>query len=448
MAEASVGLIGMASHAESGGQRAESLVEQAKDALESKGLLVHVAGKIVWDAADALQVADELAEAEPDLLVLVHATWVLDSLQYLLVKGTDTPVALWAVPYTETFSLGCVQHFASVLRQNGLVCHHVYGLPDDEAVVEELWRCARAGKACRLVRRSRVGLIGPRQTWRVAGPQDMTMEEWSLSKALGATIVHVEMDELLSVIEAQSSVRARQVIDEKRSAGALGVVEVDEARLLYAAKTHLAVKALFERYRLTAAAAECYPNYSGLVNLPSSWLADEGYVLDTEGDIGHALVASAMAVLGGGPVALAEIGSLDVTGNALCLAHEGSSAHSLAKSVRDVHIAPGGINGTIVGFPIKPMPAVTLANLSGEAGKYRLFVATGSTLPVSHEEWVASGSKFVARVRPDSDAASLVQMMLDEGVDHHLLLKEGDISKELGVMCRFLGITEVPGAKR
>lgn len=39
-----------------------------------------------------------------------------------------------------------------------------------------------------------------------------------------------------------------------------------------------------------ALAAECYPFYSGEMNLPSSWLADEGIILDTEGDIGHTMV--------------------------------------------------------------------------------------------------------------------------------------------------------------
>ena len=52
----------------------------------------------------------------------------------------------------------------------------------------------------------------------------------------------------------------------------------------------MAVKETVKRYSLDALAAECYPFYSGQMNLPSSWLADEGIIVDTEGDIGHTMV--------------------------------------------------------------------------------------------------------------------------------------------------------------
>ncbi len=52
--------------------------------------------------------------------------------------------------------------------------------------------------------------------------------------------------------------------------------------------------------------------FSGLMNLTSSWLADEGIVVDTEGDIGHTMVMHMLNLISkGGACALGEVGSID-----------------------------------------------------------------------------------------------------------------------------------------
>ncbi|MDI6870992.1 MAG: hypothetical protein QME79_06480 [Bacillota bacterium] len=444
MAKARVGLVAVASHFESGGERAEALFNGAGAALKQSGLEVKAAGKVVWEAAEALEAAGQLAEADPDVLVIIHATWVLDSLQYLLVNTVRRPVILWAVPFTETFSLGCVQHFGSILRGNGIPYKYVYGLPEEQGLVQQIRSYAQVAKAARRVSQGRIALIGPRQTWRVAGSQDMTSEEWDLTRAFGTTIVHVEMDELISQARQHPPAEAAEVVQRMRQSGRLGKAEVGEERLLYAAQVYLGVRDLWARYGLTGAAAECYPNYSGVVNLPSSWLADEGLVLDTEGDIGHTVVMSVLNDLGAeGPTALAEVGRLDLEGNSLLLAHEGSSAHSLAEDGSKVHILPGGESGTVVGFPLRPLPVVTLVNLCGKAGSYRMFIARGSAERVSEEEWISAGSKFVARIRMEGDARAVFERMLEQGVDHHLLISEGDLTTRLSDLCDLLQITKL-----
>jgi L-fucose isomerase-like protein len=441
MSRAKVALVAVASRAESGGERAEAIFNGAREALKRSGLEVEAAGKVVWDAAAALEVAEEFSNAEPDLVVIIHATWVLDSLQYLLVNTLRCPAVLWAVPFTETFSLGCVQHFGSILWDNGIAYKYVYGLPDDRELVEQIHRYAGAASAVRELRKARIALIGPRQTWRVAGPQDMTCEEWDLTRALGVTIVHVEMDELIGQAQEHSQAESEAVLERMHQSGRLGRVEVERDRLLYAGQVYLGVRDLFDRYGLTGAAAECYPNYSGLVNLPSSWLADEGLILDTEGDLGHTVMMSILNDLGpAAPTALAEVGRLDLESNSLLLAHEGSSAHSLAEDGSEVHIFPAGENGTVVGFPLKPLPVATIVNLSGKAGQYRMLVAKGSSERVSLEEWKEAGSKFVARIRMEGGALAAFERMLAQGVDHHLLVREGDFVAQLKDLCDLLGI--------
>jgi L-arabinose isomerase len=375
-------------------------------------------------------------------LLLIHATWVCDTIQYLFVTKLTCPIVLWAVPYTETFSLGCVQHFGSILKQNGFRYWFAYGLPENPTVVKEIGLLARTAALAESIRRARIALIGPRQTWRVANSQDMVKEEWDFSKKFGSTIVHVEMDELIDAAGAHSEQQAERVLNEMKHRARMGTINTSRERLLHAAKVYLGLKDLFARYRLTAATAECYPKFGGLVNLPSSWLADEGLVLDTEGDIGHTLLMTALCNMGApGAVALAEVGRIDEQRNWLDLAHEGSSAHSLAAHISQVSVQDGG-DGTIVGFPYRALPQVTVTQMVGTGDRYKVLIARASTEKISHDEWVEGGSKLMVRIRVDH-AANAFQRMLDEGLDHHLLVKAGDVTKELHDLCTIFVLEDV-----
>lgn len=272
----------------------------------------------------------------------------------------------------------------------------------------------------------------------------MTHEEWDLTDSFGVKIVHIEMEELIKKVEEKTEKEANEVLQGMRQNNRLGKVEVDEERLIYAAKVYLAIKELFKNYSLTAAAAECYPNYGGLVNLPSSWLADEGIILDTEGDLGHTTLMLILERLGkGGPVALAEVGKIDSKENCLWLAHEGSSAHSLAETASMVHITPGGEKGTVVGLPLKSMPEVTIASLCGKKNTYRMFIARGKTESITEKEWLDAGKKLVAKVSFDCGIKQVFEKMLSEGIDHHLLLKQGNLTYQLMDLCNLLGIKKV-----
>jgi L-fucose isomerase-like protein len=436
-----VALVAMASRFESGGQRTEEILKGAIQSLEKSGLEVKAYQETVWDPADAFKAVDYFSTQQPDLLVLLHITWVLDSLQYIFINNLKCPVILWGIPYPETFSIGCVQHFGSILWEHGFNYKYVYGLPENADLIKEINRYATTAKLYKKLSSFRIALMGPRQTWRVAGSQDMSSEEWEFSKKFGVTIIHIEMDEVLERAKKQEKSVAEQTLLKFKKEQRMGKAIAGEENLLYAAKVYLALKEIFQHYTLDAAAAECYPKFSGLINLPASWLADEGIVLDTEGDIGHTVLMTLLNQLKPGPTALAEIGS--IKGNIIYLAHEGSSAHSITENISKVQISPSGDLGTFVGTPLKAMPEVTMVNLCGRENTYRMLVAKVSTEEVTHQEWVDGGSKFFAKVNLGANALDKFNQMLAEGVDHHFLLKEGDLVGELTDLCDLLKIRRI-----
>ena len=436
-----VALVALASKFESGGQRAEEILKGAIKHLEKNGLEVYAYEKTVWDPSDAFAAVDYFSTQQPDLLVLLHITWVLDSLQYIFINNLKCPVLLWGIPYPETFSIGCVQHFGSILWEHGFNYKYVYGLPENTDLIKEITRYATTAKLYKKLSSLRIALIGPRQTWRVAGSQDMTSEEWEFSKKFGTTIIHIEMDEVLERAKKQEKSVAERTLLNFKKQHRMGKTIAGEENLLYAAKIYLATKEIFKHYTLEAAAAECYPKFCGLMNLPSSWLADEGIILDTEGDIGHTVLMTILNQLKPGPTALAEIGS--IAGNTMYLAHEGSSAHSLTEDISRVQISASKESGCFVGTPLKAMPEVTMVNLCGRENTYRMLVTKVATETVTHQEWLDGGSKFFAKVNLGGDAIEKFNKMLNEGIDHHLLLKEGDLVEQLVDLCDLVKIKRV-----
>ncbi len=142
MKKPKVALVAMASKFESGGERAEEILKEAIKYLEKKGMEVNAYEKTVWDPADAFTAVDYLSKNQPDLLVMLHITWVLDSLQYIFVNNLKCPIVLWGIPYPETFSIGCVQHFGSILWEHGFNYKYVYGLPQDADLINKIAKYA------------------------------------------------------------------------------------------------------------------------------------------------------------------------------------------------------------------------------------------------------------------------------------------------------------------
>ena len=295
MKTAKIGLVGLCSPIESGGERHDELIASAAEALGRAGLEVVTAFRSVWNAGDALHVCDQMKEADIDAIAIMDVTWVMDSLKYIFIHELKVPVVFWAVPYPETFSIGCVQNFTSVLKTQNIKFEYVYGLSEDAELISKIKETAVAGAVIRRLGTMRIALTGIRQTWRVAGPQDMSLEEWDFSEKLGPTIIHLEMDDIIQKAEKISDTDAAGTLEELKPR--TGQIRCTGGAMVQSAKMYMALKSLIEEYGLDGIAAECYPCYSGLMNQAASWLAEDGIVVDTEGDIAHTVLQFVLNLL-------------------------------------------------------------------------------------------------------------------------------------------------------
>ena len=437
-----VGLVVVASHVESGGERGQALLSEARTALRDAGMDVVGPSEVVWDVSGAASAARRVRDAHANLLLILHCSWVVDSLQLLLVRDSGIPALLWAVPYPDTYSLASVKHFSSVLARVGIFSRWGYGLPTEPRFAEQTADLARTAAVVARFRSSRAALVTTRSTWRVAGPQDATYDEWDMSTSLGITIVHVEMEDFVSRVASIGERDARDVLAQK--VGHYGHVEVGDDRLVPSAKVYLAAKLLRDEMELDALAVACYPTHFGLCNLAASWLSDEGWHLDPEGDVGHAVMANALMALRPVPVALAEPVMLDRQQDLLYLRHEGSAPASVAVDASQVYVIPcGDATGTIVEFPLRAKSQTTAVTFAGRNGSYKLWTARLTVEPVSIEDWTRLGRGFLAAVSCRGGGSHLLDAAFDAGTDHHMLLQEGDTVGAVADLAGMWGIETV-----
>ena len=253
----------------------------------------------------------------------------------------------------------------------------------------------------------------------------------------------MEMEEIIDKAQEISNEEAETALESLKDR--TGKYLCDKESMLWMAKVYLATKDIMMTSGVDVMAAECYPKYSGMMNQPSSWLEDDGYIIDTEGDISNAMIKYLLNMAAaGGCCALGEVGSFDDDKDYLSLAHEGSTPVSLAESLDQVQVSPSGDMACFVGFPLKPMEKCTVCDMQGADGKYQLMISTGEVLPANNEEWVTGGEKLLIKLRIDGvKPSAVIDKMIESGFHHHLVVKEGDFAELMQIVCKYAGIKVV-----
>ncbi len=439
-----VGLVISGNAAESGLERADGIRTQLAHVLEEAGLEVCLEDAIVTEDVMALNAGQKLRAADADLIVLVNATWTRDTIPYLLMQVADCPLLLVGLPYPETYSLASVQHFAGLLSNAGQPFKAVYGDPMDSKIVDTIVNYSRVVKlAC-----SRIpfcmGLIGPRSSWRAFGAQDMTDGEWELSDVVGATIIHIEMDEFTSIVDRVSAGKRESLIDRLRGTDSVPpIVAGEEHRLQSAAAEYLAMEELRETYALRCATIQTYPYLWGAANLAAAWLGDAGFVLETEGDLVRTALMAVIMELSSRPSMLGELAHIERSDGLMYIGHAGSCALSLAESLAEVAVTCEGELGSFVQFPIRRMPEASLIAFWKQRGVPSLQVIPCESLGMTTKEWEAMGAVSLAKLRSSAFREDMLKSMISLAMEHHLVVSEGALGEPLEDWARLRGIAVV-----
>lgn len=439
-----VGLVITGNTAESGLERADGIKKHLVLALEEAGLEVCLETTTITEDVAALSAGQKFREAGTDVIILVNATWTRDTIPYLLMQETACPLLLVGLPYPETYSLASLQHFAGLLSNTGQPFKAIYGDPMEPSIVDTIVNYSRVVKiACNKIP-FRMGLIGPRSSWRAFGAQDMTDGEWELSNTVGATVIHIEMDEFVSIASRVSDDERETLIARLRTENRIPTIqEGEEHRLRTAAAEYIAIEKLRETYGLGCATIQTYPYSWGSANLAAAWLGDEGFMLETEGDLVRTALMAIIMQLSSRPSLLGELAHIETADELMYIGHAGSCALSLAENLAKVALPSEGESGCFVQFPLRKMPKSSLIAFWKKHGVPSLQVVPCTSVGMTTEEWMSLGGVSLAKLHSSAFHKDVLKSMISLGMEHHLIVSEGDLRESLENWARLRGIAVV-----
>jgi L-fucose isomerase-like protein len=350
-----------------------------------------------------------LAE-RPDGVILFLATWIEAPTAVAAVKEMQhLPLAVWGFPMygpgrgesTGSFVAGAVLKAALERMAIG----HIYlaGAVDDEPTLARARAFCQAAAAKRRLGRARIGLVG----YASMGMYSGTFDHALLRGMVGPEVDHLDTYTLVRRAEGYREAALRPLVAEIRRRAEVHPA-VGEEQLLRAARLQLALRDLATERRWDALTVKCQ------------------YELSQE----YGMVA--WHYLSGESVAYGDL--LDLREGLALLSSCGVAPFSLADEARGIRVCDigyPGFAGLIASVVLRP-GTVTVARLAEGRASYRFNYALAEGLPTERRQ-----GRFPAlsmRLLGDQ------QKLLDSLASQHLAIAYGDVSLELEMLCRLLGI--------
>jgi L-fucose isomerase-like protein len=396
---------------------------------------------LVTNLAEARAAAHELAGRPPDLLVVLQATFADSTMVMDLAEAVDAPLLLWAVPEERSGGRLRLNSFcglnlaAHALRRGGREYEYIYAPPQDAAALDRVHTLALAGRARRLLRQTRLGRVGENPD----GLDSCKLDKGALARHFGLEVVQVELADILAAAQKANSQQI-DVLEGDLITRLEGLQALDRAAVRRTLGSYLALRHLAAEEDLAGLAVRCWPEFFTELGCAAcgamSLLSDERTPCSCEADVNGTVTQLMLQWLSGEPAFGTDLVAIDTQQDEVVVWHCGLAPLSMA----DPAVKPRATIHSnrklplLMEFPLKP-GRITLARLSEATGEYRLVVSSGEMLraPMSF-----TGTSGVLRF--DRPAAQVLDILLGEGLEHHLSLTYGDHLPALLALAKMLDL--------
>ncbi|QCR36171.1 L-fucose/L-arabinose isomerase family protein [Nissabacter sp. SGAir0207] len=406
---------------------AEQMLAQAWQTLRQ--LPVTLAGEPVLclDAETTRTALGTLRAAQPDLLLIVQATFTDASLTTEVLRELDLPALLWSFPEPRTGGRLRLNAFCGV----NLACHALsrlnitpltlHAAPDSPAAAAELALAARAAGLVSRLRRSRLLVIGDHPT----GFDACNYQPQELAGRLGVAHDRLEVGAFINQVKALPD----SVADapwQRRARDFSNLAEMDPVATRKTLKTYAALQQQAADGNYDGIAVRCWPDFFTDYGCAAcgalALMNEDGVPCGCEADL-YGVISSLLLQWASGEGAFnTDLVDIDPQDNSVVFWHCGQAPIEMAD--RD-----GPVRATLHSnrklpllseFALKP-GRITLCRISQGQGKLRLMLAGGEMLKAP---LAFSGTSGVARL--DVDADTYRQRLLAAGMEHHTSLVYGD----------------------
>ncbi len=232
-------------------------------------------------------------------------------------------------------------------------------------------------------------------------------------------------------------------------------IEVSDEVMEQAARFYHAFRAIIRANGYTSCSVRCWPEFQGEVIPPTPCISQSWLLV--KGDV------AAVACEGDWPMAIAQtMGTMLSDKPAVCMDWINYTADSNIIQLGHCGVGMGGYMATTESGCTGICDAIALHPVSRQAGgdvqpanigQFMFGSKTGICLSQGPDGWfrllafsgessaeTAKGLKYIASDIKFDKYKELNQAILDYGFPHHVAMAFGDITKDLEMLCRFLGV--------
>ncbi len=420
---------------------ARQVTAQAQAQLKGAGLKLIGPETVVSNMAEARAAAQPLVDNPPDLLLIFQATFADSTMAVKLAQSIDAPLLLWAVPEAREGgrlrlnSLCGINLAGHGLTRAGYRYEYIYAAPDDSNALAQVQTFLQAGRIRRLLKQARLGRVGHHPD----GFDTCRFDAETLKQRLGVDVVQVELEQVFQQVKAAEPQKIAAVA-QKLSQTVENLSELDQTGVNGTLGTYLTLRELADTKHLDGLAMRCWPEFFTEAGCAAcgamSMLSNEHTPCSCEVDVNGTITQLMLQWLSGEPAFGTDLVSMDMAENVAILWHCGLAPLDMADPTESpkVTIHSNRHLPLLMEFTLKP-GRVTVARLSEATGSYRLVVGSGEMVQAPPSFTGTSGT-----LRFDQPAQKVLDIIMNEGLEHHLSLTYGDYVPTLLALAKMLDI--------
>ncbi|MBI2433832.1 MAG: L-fucose/L-arabinose isomerase family protein [Candidatus Hydrogenedentes bacterium] len=398
-----------------------------------------------------------------EVIFLYVSTYALSSTVLPVVQQVKVPVVVLnlqpvpAIDYDAFNSLGdrgvmtgewlancqacSAPEIACVFNRAGIDYHLVSGYLEDEEAWREIEAWVEAARVAAVMRNNRVGVLGHYYCGMLDVYSDMTQQ----ARYLGCHFELLEMCQLKECRDAVTDATLRAKIDQIETEFDVSP-ECEASEVERAARTACALDALVEHFKLGAlayyyesTAGNPYQDIVTSVITGNSLLTAHNVPVAGECEIKNVQAMKIMDAFGVGG-SFSEFYLMDFVEDVVLLGHDGPGHMAIAEG--KVKLVPLGVyhgkpgKGLSIEMMVKNGPVTLLSLVQDGAGKLKLLVAEGESVPGPIMRIGNTNSRYSFSI----GAKNFVNAWSKAGPAHHCAIGVGHIAQKLEKLAAILGM--------
>lgn len=399
-------------------------------------------GELITDLQSAQVIARSLGADPPDMLLIFQATFADSTMITALVEKIDAPLLLWAVPEGHSGgrlrlnSLCGINLAAHALTRAGYRYKTIFAPPDDPQAPEKILSLALAGRARNALRTSRLGRVGENPE----GFETCLFDPDLIMQIFGLEVVQYNLVDDIFLRARQIEASHVNTIQAHLSDKVAGLDELEPTATRSTLSVYAALQQIAAQKNIDGYAVRCWPEFFTELGCAAcgamSMMSDEMIPCSCEADVNGTITQMILQSISEEPAFGTDMVSLDEERDALVIWHCGLAPLSMADPIKPRGVTVHSNRGLplLFEFTLKPGP-VTVARLTESSGKYRLVIGRGKMIrgPKSF-----SGTSGLLQF--DRPAKEVLDVILSEGLEHHISITYGDHADVLFALAQLLDI--------